>query len=106
MDFFAFLNKLAIFAKCNKCSIGRIHYDFSAPRYGEIALKTRKKVWHQLFLLSIAFFVDIKSWSTLFFKNKSFAKKPPFFVMSARKNRSKFDMTEKRLLLSEIVFAL
>ena len=71
MDFFVFLNKLAIFAKCNECSIGRIHYDFSAPRYGEIALKTRKKMWHQLFLLSIAFFVHIKSWSTLFFKKIS-----------------------------------
>ena len=101
MDFFAFLNKLAIFAKCNKCSIGRIHYDFSAPRYGEIALKTRKKVWHQLFLLSIAFFVHIKSWSTLFFKDKCFAKKPPFFVMSARKNRSKFDMTKKSDFLAK-----
>ena len=43
MEFFVFLNKLAIFAKCNECSIGRIHYDFSAPRHGDNALKTRKK---------------------------------------------------------------
>ena len=43
MEFFVFLNKLAIFAKCDECSIGRIHYDFSAPRCGDIALKTRKK---------------------------------------------------------------